>query len=65
MDMPSVIEGGENGIASHVGKESKFEPDPALNVGVQIQNLVKVRYHNLCNFMKYFKSIQIQDQNLL
>ena len=43
MDMPSAVEGGENGISCHIGNESKFEPDPALKVGVQIQNLVKVR----------------------
>ena len=38
-----VDDDGRNGMAGNHGKESNFEPDPALKVGVQIQNLVKVR----------------------
>ena len=41
--MLNLVEDRGNGIVENNGEESNFEPNPALEVGVQLQDLVKVR----------------------
>ena len=59
MELPSVT-GEENGQVAHSEKDSNFEPEPLLKVGVQIQNLVKVRYSKICNSLQDSRRIQLR-----